>query len=207
MGRKWVAAVDSTRPWGGQELHRRLACPPPATTRRRPPSEFRLPVRHAERTPQQSGHFFLNVDDDFRFAQFFPEVLILALQPLVLINQRAALGLGASLLRCQGLQNPRGALLPPRRQVRRVQAFPSEQGADAARLRFGLIRLGQDVLLVLAREDAALRFGNDFRIWASHADRGWPDLASLGLTTALYDQRRRVCLRFPHAEFPSRPAL
>src|SRR5450755_710572 len=33
MDRKWVAAVDSTRPWGDQELHRRPACPPPATTR------------------------------------------------------------------------------------------------------------------------------------------------------------------------------
>jgi hypothetical protein len=43
----------------------------------------------------------LNVDDDFRFAQFFPQVLILALQFLILIVERAALGLGATFLRCQ----------------------------------------------------------------------------------------------------------
>jgi hypothetical protein len=42
-----------------------------------------------------------NVDDDFRFAQFFPQALILALQFLILIVERAALGLGATLLRCQ----------------------------------------------------------------------------------------------------------
>jgi hypothetical protein len=128
----------------------------------------------------------LNVDNDFCFAQFFPEVLILALQFLVLVVERAALGLGTAFLWRQGLQDSRGALVAPRRQMRRVQAFPSEQGADAAKFIFGLIGLGQDALLVLAREDAALRFGDDLGIWAANADRGGSGLASLGLTTALY---------------------
>jgi hypothetical protein len=125
----------------------------------------------------------LNVDDDFRFAQFFPEVLILALQLLVLIVERAALGLGATFLWGQGLQDSCRALVPPSRQMRGVQALPPEQGADAARLIFGLIGLGQDALLVLACEDAALRFGDDLGVWAPSADCGRSGLASLGLIT------------------------
>ncbi len=111
----------------------------------------------AARTTQQRNHSSLKIDDDFCFAQFFPEVLILALQLLVLIVERAALGLGAAFLWRQGMQDSRGALVPPGRQMRRVQAFPPEQGADAAKLIFGLIGLGQDALLVLACENTALR--------------------------------------------------
>jgi len=40
----------------------------------------------------------LNVDDDFRFTQFFTELLILATQFLVLFIERAALGLGTTFL-------------------------------------------------------------------------------------------------------------
>jgi hypothetical protein len=80
--------------------------------------------------------------------------------------------------------------------MRGVQVFPPEQGADAARLFFGLIGFLQDALLVLAREDAALGFGDDLGIRVADADRGRSGLASLGLTTALYSQGRRVCLLF-----------
>ena len=62
--------------------------------------------------------------------------------------------------------------------MRGVQSFPPEQGADAAGLLFGLIGLGQDSLLVLAREDAALRPGDDLGIRAPGADRGRSNLAS-----------------------------
>ena len=86
----------------------------------------------------------MNVDDDFRFTQFFAEVLILATQLLVFFVQGAALGLGATLLWCQGMQDSRGTLVPPRHQVRGVQALTPEQGTDATRLLFGLIGFGQD---------------------------------------------------------------
>ena len=148
-----------------------------------------LPVRRAERTSQQSGHFFLNVDNDLCFAQFFPEVLILALQLLVLVVERAALGLGAAFLWRQRQQDSRGAFVSPRRQMGRVQAFPSEQGANAAKFIFDLIGLGQDALLVLACENAPLRFGDDLGIWAANVDGGGSRLALLGLITALYGQR------------------
>src|ERR1039457_1356337 len=206
MDRRWAAAAGRTMTWGGQELHKRLACRPPGTTRRRPPSELRLPVRSAERTPQQSSHFFLNVDDDFCFTQFFAEMLILATQLLVFFVERAAPGLGAALLWCQGVQDPRGALVPPRHQVRGVQAFPPKQGADTTGLLFGLIGLGQDTLLVLAREDAAFRSGDNLRVGVAGDDRSRRCLAALGIS-ALRGQGRRVCLRVLHAEFPSRPAL
>jgi hypothetical protein len=68
----------------------------------------------------------LNVDDDFRLTQFFAEVLILATQLLVLFVEGAALGLGATLLWCQGMQDSGGSFLPPRHQVRGVQTLPPE---------------------------------------------------------------------------------
>src|ERR1700688_1088202 len=211
MDRRWAAAADRKMPWEGQELHRRLGRRPPGTTRCRPPSELRLPVRRAERTPQQSRHFFLNVDDDFGFTQLFAEVLILAAQLLVFLVEGAALGLGATLLWRQCMQDSRGAFVPPRHQVRGVQALTSEQGADATGLLLGFIGLGQDTLLVLAREDASLGSGDDLGVGAVSgslvADRF--GLASLGLT-AVGDQGGRECLRclrYSHAVFPSRPAL
>src|ERR1035437_9481069 len=148
MDRRWAAAAGRKTTWGGQEPHRRLGYRPPGTTRRRPPSELRLPVR----TPQQSSHFFLNVDNDFRFTQFFAEVLILATQLLVIFIEGAVLGLGTTLLWCQGMQDAGSSFLPPHHQVRGVQALPPEQGADATGLLFGLIGFGQDTLLVVGRE-------------------------------------------------------
>src|ERR1035437_407713 len=203
MDRRWAAAAGRKTTWGGREPHRRLGSRPPGTTRRRPPSELLLPARRAERTPQQSCHFFLNVDDDFRFTQFFAEVLILATQILVFLVERAALGLGATLLWCQGMEDSRGAFVPPRHQMRGVQPLPPEQGADATGLLFGLIGFGQDTLLVVGREGPAPGPGDDLGVGAvSGADCGIPFvLASLG------GQGRRVCLRVLHAEFPSRPAL
>src|SRR5260370_22737533 len=83
------------------------------------------------------------------------EVLILATQLLVFFVQGAALGLGATLQWCQGMQDSRGTLVPPRHQLRGVQALTPEQGTDATRLLFRLIGFGQDSLLVLGCEDAA----------------------------------------------------
>src|ERR1039458_7076316 len=97
MDRRGAAAGDSKTPWGVQERHTPLGRRPPGTTRSWRPSEFRLPLRRADRTPQQSSHFFLNVDDDFRFTQLFTEVLVLATQLLVLFVEGAALGLGTTL--------------------------------------------------------------------------------------------------------------
>src|ERR1039458_7770009 len=113
MDRRGAAAGDSKTPWGVQERHTPLGRRPPGTTRSWRPLEFRLPLRRADRTPQQSSHFFLNVDDDFRFTQFFTEVLVLATQLLVLIAEGTALGLGAALLWSQGMQDSGGAFLPP----------------------------------------------------------------------------------------------
>ena len=42
---------------------------------------------------QQLGHFFLNIDNDVGFLQFFLQSLILATQLIVLTGQRIALGL------------------------------------------------------------------------------------------------------------------
>jgi hypothetical protein len=96
---------------------------------------------------------FLNVDDDFRFTQFFIELLILTTQLLVFFVQRIARGLGTTLLWGQCLQDPGGSFLPPSYQVRRVKILTAEQGTDTSRLLFGLIGRGQDTLLVCGSED------------------------------------------------------
>src|ERR1039458_6373836 len=161
MDRRGAAAGDSKTPWGVQERHTPLGRRPPGTTRSWRPLEFRLPLRRADRTPQQSSHFFLNVDDDFRFTQFFTEVLVLATQLLVLIAEGTALGLGAALLWSQGMQDSGGAFLPPGHQVRGVQALAPEQGANATSRILGSVGLRQNPLLVLGREASALGAGDD----------------------------------------------
>jgi hypothetical protein len=141
----------------------------------------------------------LNVDDDFRFTQFFAEVLILATELLVLLAEGTALGLGAAFLWRQGMQNSGSSFLPPGHHVRGVQALAPEQGANTTSLLLGPVGLSQNALLVLGREASALGTANDLGVGAFV-------LASLGLT-ALCRQGRRGCLRILHAEIPSRPAL
>ena len=65
------------------------------------------------------------------------------------------------------MQDSRGTLVPPRHQVRGVQALTPEQGTDATRLLFGLIGFGQDSLLVLGCEDAAPGSSDDLGVRAA----------------------------------------
>ncbi len=53
-----------------------------------------------------------------------------------------------------------GSFAPPGYQVRRVEAFPTEESADATRSRGSSIGLGQEALFVLGGEGAPFGFGN-----------------------------------------------
>ncbi len=103
-----------------------------------------LGVRLRQRPPQQSAHFFLNINDDGGFAQFFGEALVLAAELLHFLFLRIPLGLGPALMRGQALENAGLPLATPSDEVRGVQAFPTLQGADGARLRGGGIGLSQN---------------------------------------------------------------
>jgi hypothetical protein len=140
--------------------------------------------RSPDRTAQQRGHFFLNIDHDLGFTQFLGEALGLAAQLLVFFSDGIALGLGAALLRRQRLENASFVpLAAPGRQQRRIQAFAAKDRADTAGA-LGLVGLGQDALFVFGGEAAALGLRHDLGIGVGGcvAAGGTPvTLAPLGL--------------------------
>jgi hypothetical protein len=92
----------------------------------------------------------LDLDDGFGGHQPLAQPLVLLPEP----RQFPLLGRvrrPTTPTRAQRIQDPFLALPSPRRQVRRVQPFPSEQGPDLAR-RPGRVRLAQDPQLVPHRE-------------------------------------------------------
>ena len=79
--------------------------------------------------PQQLGHFFLNIDNDVGFLQFFLETLIVLAQLFILGGQRIPLHLRTPLLR-KGFVHRAIALFAPAVQSRRVNPLPPQNGAD-----------------------------------------------------------------------------
>jgi hypothetical protein len=115
---------------------------------------------------QQCGHFFLDVDDDVGLAQLFVEARILTLQLLHLFRHGIALGLGAALLRSQGLPHPLGLFSPPIDQQRGVQTFAAEKCADGAAGDSRRLRLAQDAPFVFRGVATPLGFGHNFGVRA-----------------------------------------
>src|SRR5208282_6911548 len=84
---------------------------PPQGSRRRPrsqrwgrdgrprPSGLLLGVRLRQRPPQQSAHFFLDIDDNSGFTQFLGQALVLPAELLHFLLLRIAFGLRAALER------------------------------------------------------------------------------------------------------------
>lgn len=105
---------------------------------------------------------FLNVNDDFGFAQFLRQALILAGQFLVLGSQWVLLRFRAALLR-QSLMNGRIAFSPPSGQGRAIDPLAAQDYPDLARTR-GSIHFGENLLLINRAETAPLCFRCDFRI-------------------------------------------
>ena len=77
--------------------HRRASLPPTRSDRRRLPSGVPF-ARHRRQWPaQQCSHFFLDINDDFRFAKLFLQPLILPAQLLVFHRKWIVLRLGSAL--------------------------------------------------------------------------------------------------------------
>src|SRR5205085_4625751 len=118
---------------------------PPPGNRRRPrsqrwgpdgrprPSGLLLGVRLRQRPPQQSAHFFLDIDDNRGFTQFLGQALVLPAELLHFLFLRIPFGLGAALVRGQALENAGLTFATPSDEVRGVKAFAALQGADRAR--------------------------------------------------------------------------
>ena len=81
---------------------------------------------------------FLNIDDDFSFAQLFGEALIFAAQLFEFCGEGIELGFGTALLWGKGLEVGGVAFAAPVGQERRIEPFAAEESTDAAD-DFGLI--------------------------------------------------------------------
>src|SRR5436305_11190714 len=96
--------------------YRRMHGPPPGNRRRprsqqwgrdgRPrPSGLLLGVRLRQRPPQQSAHFFLDIDNNRGFTQFFGQALVLPAELLHFLFLRIPFGFGTALMRSQALKD------------------------------------------------------------------------------------------------------
>src|SRR5438270_2335073 len=118
--------------------YRRMHGPPPGN-RKRPrsqrwgrdgrlrPSGLLLGVRLRQRPPQQSAHFFLDIDDDSGFTQFLGQALVLPAELLHFLFLRIAFGFWAALVRGQALENAGLTFATPSDEVRGVKAFAALQ--------------------------------------------------------------------------------
>jgi len=100
----------------------------------------------------------LNVDDDFGLLEFLLQTGHLRLQLLVLLGQGVAGRLAASLLG-QGAESTGGAEPPPLDQMRRVQTFPPQQGANRSWIG-SAVSFFHDAEFVLGGELAAPGLGH-----------------------------------------------
>ena len=101
-------------------------------------------------SPEQQRNFFLDLDHGFGCHKPLAQPLVLLPQP----RQLPLLGRArwpTTPPGTQRVEDPFLALPTPRRQVRRIQPFPTQQGTDLAR-RPGRIGLAQDPQLVPHRE-------------------------------------------------------
>jgi len=90
--------------------------------------------------PQQLGHFFLNINNDVGFLQFFLETLIVSAQLLIFGGQRIPLRLRTPLLRKSFVQRVIALFTPPM-QRRGVDSFPPQNGPDTSTIYQGAISL------------------------------------------------------------------
>ena len=106
---------------------------------------------------QQRSHFFLNVDDDLRFAEIFRQLANLAAQLLVFFRQRIALGFAA---RVSAASGPRGCRLArSRRQLASCEEYKPSRRSSAPTppgVAAGSLGLLQNALLVLRGEGTTL---------------------------------------------------
>src|SRR5664279_3011139 len=182
------------------------------------PSGLLLGVRLRQRPPQQSAHFFLDIDNNRGFTQLLGEALILPAELLHFLFLWVAFGLGAALVRGQALENAGLPFATPGDQVRGVQTLAAKQRADGPRLNGGRIGLGQNAQFVFAGEAPALGVRDNLRVRSWRGGRLGRDglacrrtsvgLASLVLPTFRGRQDRRRSRRDSvvlHIDSRSRP--
>jgi hypothetical protein len=161
----------------------------------------------------------LNLNDNLGFAQFLGQALVLPAEFLDLFLQPTAFRLGAALVRGQALENAGLALATPGDQVRGVQAFAAQKGADGAGVCGGGVGLSQDALFEFGREGPAPGVGDNLRVRSGRGGRLGGDgfarhctpvgLAPLGLPTFRGGQTREGSQRDSvvlHIDSCSRPA-
>jgi hypothetical protein len=141
----------------------------------------------------------LDVNYDLGLTQLLGQPLVGTLQLLILFGEGMSFGFRPPRPWLKPLPNAGGSFTPPLPQMRRVQTFAAQKGADAAELG-SRVRLCQDLLLVVGREPPAFGFRHDLGIGMDGRRRlnaGFTvrctsfGLASLVLTTSSGRQSRR----------------
>ena len=101
----------------------------------------------------------MNLDDKFGLRQALSQLAVLLLETANLFKERIVLGLGPSPMGDQSLI----ALHAPVGEVRGVETLAAEHGPDGAEFA-GRIGLGQNALLIIGGELAALRPDHHLRV-------------------------------------------
>lgn len=144
--------------------------------------------RRAQRDAQQVVQFFLELDDDLRLLEAVLQSRVLTFEPGQTIAVRGRL-LGGRPTRLGGKSGKPATLASaaPLAQVRRIEPFPSKQGADGTWLADKGVCLGKDAQLVLGSERAVVRPLERF-VGAGTCSGGcpmsWPGPSTAGGTTS-----------------------
>ena len=111
----------------------------------------------------------MDIDDEAGGLELALETADPLLQHLVLLElSPRRIGFGPAFPGGKSREAALSCFAPPLVQKGRVQALPSQQGADLAGLRT-LVRFADDALLVLGGETAASGRRSDFGVWPASA--------------------------------------
>ena len=148
---------------------------------------------------QQRSDFFLDVDDDLRFAELFRQLANLSAQFLVFLRPWVMRGSRTAFARLQGLADAGLAFPPPARQMRGIQTLPAKQRTNSTGNGGGRISFFENANFVFGGKRTTLGLGHDFRI---SSRRGAQRSARFGCRSTTRRLTKRACAPFRGSQTP-----